>query len=858
MWTWLITGLILCIGGQSESQVVHENYGVIFTEEGILEPVHDVWHHTFAINISTPTFPDYEIPCQNAAVETVGTTKRSVHTWQHIRAGTRCSLEGTCNDTVLLDRLCPTIRENKKRHDFLRRSVLDLYYELDKLIPEADVSRMKRGLFDAVGMVYKSLFGIATVHDTRVLKRHIRRVRDKTNQINNQINIFGTEFESYIAMQNNHDELIQEALENNNKYINLTILQIMKQAVQTELVVADAVNYVHLMNLHYTAVLVDIRSDLKTKLNGIHNLMRGFLPPELVPVDTLSEALHAIKHELTNYTHIYLTHGNHLFYYHIQDVTYTRDNDMLYIKIKIPLTSSADIFQLYRLHTVPIILGHNRSEYTQIDILDKYLAISSNGKFYTTLSESEYSLCSGSQYMRCDSLMRMKQIDDSSCMFGLFRGNSTVVAQNCKTNLVMNPDDTVLTLRPGKYFISSRDTTWSMICRGKEPRAIQACHHCRISVPCNCALHGSQIYIPEIFMGCDPSDTPTMVHSTNIPALLEFYKQSKDALNISSRKSFSKPLAVPFPEINIISHEFDDVVQKLDSSKISLKAIEKNTKKDRQMFLTPTAKLREDIGLAAKQHFDYGVLILSSASAAIATLALCLSLRNAKLILLARSARAYDFLATATTPANSGESSSDWSWPYLFQTLIFLCTMVLVFGILVGVIIFVKRLHRYYNSQNVFPLPIHTTLHVVFYGKGKYVTKKLGTYPGSVANLQIIQTKACQMSRMTRCLMCLRYGIKIDWTFLDITHKPANDKITLPTDLHFPMLNGRKTRDILEDPDVMVLVGEYSHTYYEMFAWYKGTENQVNPDLNMTMTPHHIYPVIPYAPPSEERADVPV
>ena len=106
--------------------------------------------------------------------------------------------------------------------------------------------------------------------------------------------------------------------------------------------------------------------------------------------------------------------------------------------------------------------------------------------------------------------------------------------------------------------------------------------------------------------------------------------------------------------------------------------------------------------------------------------------------------------------------------------------------------------------------------------------------------------------------MCLRYGIKIDWTFLDITHKPANDKITLPTDLHFPMLNGRKTRDILEDPDVMVLVGEYSHTYYEMFAWYKGTENQVNPDLNMTMTPHHIYPVIPYAPPSEERADVPV
>ena len=390
--------------------------------------------------------------------------------------------------TSLLDRICPSITEDKKRHDFLRRSALDLHDELDNLLPKSDSSRGKRGLLDFVGIVYKSLFGVATVRDTKVLEKHIRHVRDSTNQIDSKINVFRSDFESYIKLQNKHDELVQQAIETNNKYINLTILQIMKQAVKMEIVVADAKNCIHLMNLHYTSVLAGIRSDLRSKLNGIHTLMRGFLPPELVPVDVVVNALYAIKQELANSTHMSLTHDNHLFYYHIRDVTYTQDSDILFVKITIPLTTSADIFKLFRLHTIPVILASNRSEYTQIDVSDKYLALSVNEQYYTVLAESEYLSCKGTQYMRCDGIMRMKPISNPSCMLGLFKGNSTAIARLCTTNIVTEVDDTVLTIRAGKYFVSSGDEKWELVCRGKKRRTIPACQHCRISVPCGCAL----------------------------------------------------------------------------------------------------------------------------------------------------------------------------------------------------------------------------------------------------------------------------------------------------------------------------------------------------------------------------------
>ena len=278
------------------------------------------------------------------------------------------------------------------------------------------------------------------------------------------------------------------------------------------------------------------------------------------------------------------------------------------------------------------------------------------------------------------------------------------------------------------------------------------------------------------------------------------------------------------------------------------------------MFLTPTSKLRNDVGLGANQHFDFGIMILSTASAVIATIALWLSLRNARVILLTKTAVAFDFLASTQTPTEDSKMKIDPDWQNLLQTFVFLFTTILVFGIVIAIMVFARRLQRYYTSQPSCLLPIHTALYVAFYAKGNYISKKLGTYSGSVANLEVLQTNAFKMPRVISSLPCMKYKITMDWTFLEIKHKPINDKITLPTNLHFPMLNGGKTYDIMRDPDAMILFGEYGHAYYEIYAWYKGSDSQLHPEpyTAMTMTPQHIYPTVPYAPSLEERADAPV
>ena len=47
--------------------VFHENYGVLLQHRGVLEAIQNVWHHTFAINLSTSEIPALHSPCESCA-----------------------------------------------------------------------------------------------------------------------------------------------------------------------------------------------------------------------------------------------------------------------------------------------------------------------------------------------------------------------------------------------------------------------------------------------------------------------------------------------------------------------------------------------------------------------------------------------------------------------------------------------------------------------------------------------------------------------------------------------------------------------------------------------------------------------
>ena len=90
-----------------------------------------------------------------------------------------------------------------------------------------------------------------------------------------------------------------------------------------------------------------------------------------------------------------LAHDTIAHYYSLQDITFRRDNENLYITLRIPLMTTRTVFIVYKIQSVPIMLGENRQE-TSIMSFDKpYIAISQDQMFYIMLTNSEYNWCQG-------------------------------------------------------------------------------------------------------------------------------------------------------------------------------------------------------------------------------------------------------------------------------------------------------------------------------------------------------------------------------------------------------------------------------------------------------------------------------
>ena len=112
--------------------------------------------------------------------------------------------------------------------------------------------------------------------------------------------------------------------------------------------------------------LADIRFHLSQTETAIQTLLNGYLPYYFVHAILLQSALDTIADEVIKFGPFKLSHTEIAevgYYYHLQDITYTLDQQQLFIKIQIPLTATTTAFTLYRVHSVPIPLGANHSDF---------------------------------------------------------------------------------------------------------------------------------------------------------------------------------------------------------------------------------------------------------------------------------------------------------------------------------------------------------------------------------------------------------------------------------------------------------------------------------------------------------------
>ena len=791
-------------GCDGQQNIFQDNYGVNFRDTGLLEFVHEAWHHTFAVNMTFPRIPDVSLPC--------GVNNSSLLRQPGDRSRTPMTLLSP-NMTVL-DLICPTIRENQNRHKRIYRKIMALEKEFDLLIPDAKSPRRARGLLDIVGEVSKSLFGTATTKDQTVLKHHIEEIASATVTTDNRLSSLEDSLGSFLQKQSSHDDMFEKAIALTQEYLNVTELEMERQRNDLKLQFADAINVLHLSELHYVATLNDIYQELKGQVDGMHDLLEGYLPRKLITAKELRNVLKHVSSELAT-RRAELTHTNHVYYYHINDIDFTREGNILFIKMKIPITRTDALFRLYYAQVVPIPIAPGRNEHSIIKLDFKYLAVNKEHSLYGLLTESDYSFCQGQQYRRCDSLYRVYKASEPTCLFALFKGLATEIKSLCKTILSDPPTDFVMSLTAGQYYLSTQDETWTQKCATGPPKQMSACSHCIVTLPCQCSLRGRRIRIPSRFEDCLNSTTLQIKHAINLPSLLAFYGDNSEILKLSAKQRFNSPANITVPKLHIIKDEYKDVIAKLKTEDISLHTLANRIRNDKKTYASPTAKLRQDLGILTKTPTE-SLFGISGLSLLIAFLAMFIALRNARVVMMATGAAGLA-LHPATKPPPPNDNITV-SIEIASNVILSSITIFIMIAAIITTRLFVKRVMEACFRQPPNLFPIHSTLQLVFYSNGRFAMTELMVLPCDIKTVRICQRDTYRPPTVTSASCGTVYHVTFDWGFLDIRHDDGR-RITLQPKVKFSSFITRGLRDLLHAPEEVRIVGCYQNVFFDLFTW---------------------------------------
>ena len=332
----LLVSIVTCSPNKAhDDTVIRENYGVTFHKKGLLDNSHSVWHQTFIISLSKDQVPMPVLYCSN--------------------------LPYIDHQEHYVQQLCPAIQAYNDRHYRLLKDIHTSQYNIEHMLGNLS-SRSKRAPFEFLGRIAKSLFGVSTEQDTKILQSHIEQI-GKLSQTNfDQITTFADNLQSFIIKSDKSTKLLERAIKLNHQTINVTQQLISQQMDSAIHDIVNMINILHTYGSQYVDILVDIRSMLQQQEQAIQSLLQGYLPYLFVPPDELVQTLQEIAETLPTYGSFKISHSEIGYYYHLNDITYQQVDNKLYIKIKIPLKTTTTSFTLYRINSVPIPLAPDRQE----------------------------------------------------------------------------------------------------------------------------------------------------------------------------------------------------------------------------------------------------------------------------------------------------------------------------------------------------------------------------------------------------------------------------------------------------------------------------------------------------------------
>lgn len=486
------------------------------------------------------------------------------------------SASNTIDETLLL---IPKPKENKK-----------------------ESSRTKRNVFvDA----FTDLFHMPGRKDRIALQRHLKEVTKAIDLNTKSIQQFNNDLSSAQVLMNGRVSNLVNGLVSVESTItdvatsinqDFTVLgSDIKSLVNRTNYLSAVISYVTTKFLPKAykkhSIMKQLLEEAEHWSEGITSLSTGYLSNFLVSFNHLSDVIQHISKKVlsqSRYSHMKLVSSNPLYYYKQKNIIATLHENVLVILVKFPLHHVGGLLKVYRTDVFPVPVtsgltrtkGQNYDEsYTFIGDIPTYFAVSNDGEYYLTLSESLYESCHGKGVKICKSGMSSLQHSTSvSCISALFFDDKKGIEKMCKPmSTLVPPMGSAIQLMGSASFLIhgafAGNDTWRLRCinhGGSTQQSLTPCSMCRIKIPCFCTLGANQFQITARMTECakylaEQLPEVTYLYHPNLIMITSLFPDTEVARLKGYEANINKlfpPLPVKPP--NIITSNWSKIVTKSD------------------------------------------------------------------------------------------------------------------------------------------------------------------------------------------------------------------------------------------------------------------------------------------------------
>ena len=794
--TLLFASLTLSEVWCDEDVIVREDMGVVFQRVTSVENFASSWSHTVVVK-----FPEVE----ELKVQTPFCQRNWRVEQQNFMSGL-CEMYSPVFDTY------NDIRNLLARG--IDQKMVSMYSllqpgRLDKFLGKGNLKgRVARSPFDFIGSISKSLFGTATSGDIEQLKKHILALEENPESFKG-FKRFAAELSSLQVSSNKNFKMIQEGINSNRILINQTFqgLKDFKDSLTDVLddvkahieLLGQVMAIMHGINSREINTMLLITSELEKFISGCDVLLRGYVPVQIVPPQQLLEIIGNISDYLQqnqpNYQVVYKQPAS---YYQMPGiVTYTTTENHLFIKIKIPLSTSSVLFEVFRVRSVPVSLAKEKGDkpFTEVTGLPDYLGIGQDKKFFTELDQITFDNCKGVTLRRCEVSLNLHSRDEITCASAIYFKDKNGIQSKCKVALYPNISSTethVIDLDHERVFISTNDFRWIKSCARQPPQVIQGCANCIVRRQCDCSIKGHSLYIAPSIQACSNNLTSTFELVPNYMAALTYLKVVDPKLLMDANSSFLRnvlSLRFELPDIKFSKSSWIKRTLTLQDQHLALDF--QNTlsavKENRTLFLDPLdawlSELPEPLSPPGKLVNFYLIATAILALAVMSSLVLNLRLRG-RLLTIERTfhRRIPEILALSTgiprTAAQEGHLSDEGDEDMYIMGLLTICAIFLtLYQILKCTLYMLGRVSA--RNKNISKLleTQRTLVQIVITDLQQSLTKTILDIPSPITDILYSNP------RPANHVIAGFPHLQIDWNSLILTSKITGQQISLPTEI---------------------------------------------------------------------------